>query len=68
MLTAHAAKTCTVGPSADLVRARVRVRVTVRVWVSVRVRVTWTVGAGADHCGELASRGSSRTRLSSCTG
>jgi len=64
VLTAHAAKTCTVGPSADLVRVRVRVRV----WVSVRVRVTWTVGAGADHCGELASNGSSRTRLSSCTG
>ena len=62
MLTAHAAKTCTVGSSADLVRVRVRVRV--RVWV----RMTWTVCASADQCGELASSGSSRTRLSSCTG
>ena len=66
MLTAHAAKTCTVGSSAVLIRVRVWVRVWVR--VSVRVRIAWTVGAGADHCGELASSGSSRTRLSSCTG
>ena len=29
---------------------------------------TCTVGESADHCGELASSGSSRMRLSSCTG
>jgi len=29
---------------------------------------TCTVGERSDHCGELASSGSSRMRLSSCTG